>query len=723
MDDMDVIGPFSSWANLKTGYGAVGDGLTDDTAALQSALNDLGQPGKPSALYLPPGTYRITSSLQLKGSKSGSYVDAWGGLSIVGEDPMQTTILWDGPSGDPMLIQDGGFNYRYSRITWDGNQKAGYGIAHWWNTSEGTMLDGSSEDVDEVFKDMGIGIMGGRMGQNYGQLNSEGQVRRVTFLRNWVAGVDVGEWNAVNWWVWDSHFVDCARGVSNTFTLLDSGSGVGAGGFHVYRNLFERSTISDVNVANTQWFSLHNNTSSGSRRFFQAEGAGANPSAVIMENNTVINPSDPVAVDVGNLGPLMMIDNVFMRPTTSTGPTVSMSDWTNGRDVLSFGNSYTALPAIQNGNRVRIYADQQVSFSGVNPTLPTLPPTPSRTQHPVFEIPNNASAETIQAIINQASASPSSIAPIIHFPPGWFRINQTLLVPSSTPIQITGDGLTTTIEWTGADGASIFKLAGPSKATVRDMHFIHHPQTAYAIEITQADQAGGRILFEGSLNGKIDAASLTQTFISAQANTGFNGLVLQDVASFVSIGANIGPVVSNNSNVLLSDTWYEGNNSTNLYQISSGNFSYLGGVIAPASSLSTEPAMLLDNFKGQLTWLGASFEIGGLASGIGIQVGTETTDTNALFLGEFFRIPGAFHRSTAVGTIGLVESKSIGSQGGVVSVLDQGVRSNSFIYRSLQQARSAIWETQPYQAPVDATDVRIYRIKSNQTAGIHISGQ
>lgn len=48
------------WINAKT-YGAVGDGVTDDTAALQSALT-AAQNAK-AGLFIPQGTYKITSTL------------------------------------------------------------------------------------------------------------------------------------------------------------------------------------------------------------------------------------------------------------------------------------------------------------------------------------------------------------------------------------------------------------------------------------------------------------------------------------------------------------------------------------------------------------------------------------------------------------------------------------------------------------------------------------
>ena len=64
----EFVGPFPSWTNVKTVYGAKGDGVTDDTAALQAALNNVGLNGHSSVLYLPAGTYKISSTLNLAGA-------------------------------------------------------------------------------------------------------------------------------------------------------------------------------------------------------------------------------------------------------------------------------------------------------------------------------------------------------------------------------------------------------------------------------------------------------------------------------------------------------------------------------------------------------------------------------------------------------------------------------------------------------------------------------
>lgn len=65
------------YRNVKDlAYGAKGDGVTDDTAAIQNAINagnsfagrttnSLGTTGQPAVVYLPAGTYVLTAPIQL----------------------------------------------------------------------------------------------------------------------------------------------------------------------------------------------------------------------------------------------------------------------------------------------------------------------------------------------------------------------------------------------------------------------------------------------------------------------------------------------------------------------------------------------------------------------------------------------------------------------------------------------------------------------------------
>jgi Pectate lyase superfamily protein len=56
--------------NVKTQYGARGDGITDDTASIQSALN--AYPNGKRIIYLPNGTYLVSSTITWPAGKSGT---------------------------------------------------------------------------------------------------------------------------------------------------------------------------------------------------------------------------------------------------------------------------------------------------------------------------------------------------------------------------------------------------------------------------------------------------------------------------------------------------------------------------------------------------------------------------------------------------------------------------------------------------------------------------
>ena len=728
----ETIGPFASWSNAKRDYGAIGDGVADDTGTIQSALNDLGRVGKAQVLYIPPGTYKITSTLNLTGSAiSGSNAFGWGGVGIIGDHPATTIIKWAGPSGGAMLVQNGGLGTRYSRLTWDGSGTAGYGVAQWWNTSAGGLYGGSTEHQDEVFQDVNIGIMAGRMGAQYGQLDSEGQVRRVSFIRNRYAGLDTGSWNALDWWVWDSHFVDCARGVANTFSVNDAGVTTGAGAVYVYRSFFERSTVADMQIANTGWFSMHNNVSIGSRRFFEAAPMGSNAAVSILQNNRVVQSTDPVPVSLGNLGPLFLIDNQ-VQSTTST---YNLTDWVAGRDVLSLGNHVTAGPPSPSGSdRLLSIDDVNVSASSISTQPMALPPTPAWTTHQIFEVPTGATADQIQAIIDQ-SAQSSDPQPIVHFGHSTWTLNKSLNIPKNRAIQLVGDGYGSILSWFNSTAAGpMVGIAAPAKVTVRDMQWLGVGSggvgATTAINISGADQPGGRIQIVGSTPGPIKAQHLEMTQLSLQANPGINSISLDDVIHAVAMGTGgIGPVqLTNNSNFLMADTWYEGSD-TALFRMDSATFTYLGGHLArgnpPGATNLADPSILLDQFSGQASWIGMQLDLSAIPSGIEIQIDSENAQTQVYFMGVTSDKPNYFDwggNNTGLGTIGFILNRTL--QGtAAVQADNQGSTSAGDIRETWNHARSLNWDSAPYQVPMGSTDVRVYHMKMDQTTGLVIQGQ
>ena len=111
----------------KPRYGARGDGKTDDTAAIQKAMNDV--MGTHKVVYFPNGTYLVSDTLKWanKNSKGG---DAYGFNWLQGQSTAKTVIrLEDGAFADPMKPR---------AIMWCG----GFGSADWFhNYVQGLTFD------------------------------------------------------------------------------------------------------------------------------------------------------------------------------------------------------------------------------------------------------------------------------------------------------------------------------------------------------------------------------------------------------------------------------------------------------------------------------------------------------------------------------------------------------------------------------------------------------
>ena len=61
-------------------FGAIGDGLADDTAALQAAIDQVESATRYGVVLIPSGTYRLTATLHV-----------WKGIRLIGYGPTQTT--------------------------------------------------------------------------------------------------------------------------------------------------------------------------------------------------------------------------------------------------------------------------------------------------------------------------------------------------------------------------------------------------------------------------------------------------------------------------------------------------------------------------------------------------------------------------------------------------------------------------------------------------------
>jgi sulfur relay (sulfurtransferase) complex TusBCD TusD component (DsrE family) len=95
-------------------YSAAGNGTTDDTAALQAALTAAGAGGTKSTVFIPRGTYKVTSTLTsteaviLEGEGPASVIMAHGNFGDIlsFNKPALAANPWIAPGEDPSLPTD-----------------------------------------------------------------------------------------------------------------------------------------------------------------------------------------------------------------------------------------------------------------------------------------------------------------------------------------------------------------------------------------------------------------------------------------------------------------------------------------------------------------------------------------------------------------------------------------------------------------------------------------
>lgn len=704
----EFVGPFASWANLKRDYGAKGDGQADDTTALQKALDDLKLDNKPKVLYLPAGTYRITQGLQM----ISHY-----GVGVIGEDPDTTIIKWDGAPGGTMLLCNGVRYSRFGRIGWDGAGKASAAVAHQWD-GHTPNANSHNEHADEVFKDVGYGIRAGL--PHF--MDAECAVLRCRFFRCSSAGVSIESFNALDWWIWNSLFEDCRVGVTND---------PGAGHFHVYRSLFRRSTEADIKISNTSYFGIRDNTSIGSRAFFIAGWIGA-AAQVTLLNNTIVDPTGPTVIQIGNVGPCLLLGNdirgvkakakgehiVYVNRAETTlavdnhfdmADAIDVANPTPGKKVLEIGDRVTTAAYGHWGMDERLKAAESL-----------WPGTPPNLHRKVFEIAPGADGAAIQAAINEASRLKQQRA-IVHLPAGTFSTTQTLVIPSDSDVQLVGDGFATQLKWTGTGTGPVLLLKGPSQATMRDMEIVAGA-ASIGISVENCNQLNSSIFMEqGEVSGAkrvgLLADNLDRTDVSLHDfyHSGCGEVGVRVVGGNVSIlgGASSSNAlcydITNNANLLVEDTWYEGAppRFLNLTAANSGTLTINGATTAtgrPGPNMAaTDPnfaAIAVNGFHGNLSLLGVII-------GTQMVISGTSKDANVLVVGhgtdDYF-----FNRSTGAHAL-LYGSTRYTAGGGGVPIPNQGKVDPPFIRQMLMPLLRPRPHFMMGSLP-GTTDVRFYRV-------------
>ncbi|HSY75945.1 MAG TPA: glycosyl hydrolase family 28-related protein, partial [Bacteroidia bacterium] len=298
----EFSGPFKSWKNVKTDFGAKGDGVTDDAPAINKALQALRNSAVDSflVLYFPAGTYIIKDSLNNTG---GNYQ----GMNMVGEDPATTIISWQGAASVSAMFNLQGWYLRVSRLTFEGNNNVVRGIFK--NGGFSTHCEFS----DIVFKDFKTGIGIDLSGTSQGE--AENAIIRCSFI-NCSTGIASCNWNSLDQWVWYCYFQDCNMAINQCI-----------GYFQIYDNVFIRSKTCDINSSPYKNV-ISGNTSINSKCFY-------NGYETFLRGNHIYSNVDSFYTTAGSS--TVMFDNV-MRCTNDSLATVRV-----GNPDMFIGNTISQI--------------------------------------------------------------------------------------------------------------------------------------------------------------------------------------------------------------------------------------------------------------------------------------------------------------------------------------------------------------------------------------------
>jgi hypothetical protein len=722
-DGDEFVGPFASWANVKSVYGAVGDGLADDTNAFQAALNVLGVSPGSAVLYVPSGTYRITRTLSIA---TRMYI------AIIGEDPTTTTLKWGGATGGIILNINGVVDSRFNRLTFDGNRSASIGVDQSWD-GHSTIFDTHNEYSDDIFKDVGIGLRGGHLGVGA----ADSVVLRCQFFRNTVAGVSVENWNALNWFIRDSYFENNYVGVTNT---------LGAGNFHVYNSLFQRSVRADMEITNSEYFSVRHNVSIGSGYFFLANPLGSAPNPLTFQGNIVLDPTVQ-AIKIGNAGPVMLLDNILR---SNVSPVITVvegytADPVNA-NVVSIGNTFTTANPYSVAGRVWTMDDRIADPASVHPAIPARAAVPGSKGRPVLEVSAGATATDIQKVIDTAAIQKGGLRPIVHIPAGTYAVDRTLSIPPGSDLQMVGDGGASALSWSAGEG-KVLRIAADSRATLHNFRVLGG-NTAEGVYIDVKDEVGASIymdqvnsrsttahnlLVEGLKNANVSLNAFYHDFSQTSVKVVGPGSLtstIPHVGGRVDIfGAGDGVnrmtyELSSGGVLVIEDAWYEGGDPGFVTLTDSGSFTLNGGRIytadpAHGGTAAEIPPIVLNNFKGPVNILNTKIGRGG------ISLDGPGTNTQLLAMGVNgpAGTPNYLKNNSTLAQTALLDSSLGMPEGNSRSVPDQTNNIGSlpdFVRQMLGELRAA----KPLSfgllgaAP---TDVRLFRVIVEQSPiGIHI---
>lgn len=437
----------SDWIHAKRDGGALGDGVADDSAALQRALDaaaagpnntrtllEYRGPAPKKTVYLPPGTYRITRTLVASIGQGGAVIGCGKG----------TRIVWDGPAGGTMLHSDGSARQRWIGLVWDGKGVAARGIFH--NPRKGKAYETRITHRFETFQDFTGAGLSTDQGSNLAA--SELLVERCRFERC-ERGFALNDWNDYDNWLTACAFVDCRVGVFGRI-----------GNFAVRWATFESSRDADVVLPNHS-SSIRRSWSTGSKMFIRhGEPVKGAWFSLMVEDCRVDRWKHPAgALHLTAEGTAILSDCRFTNPP-SDHPPVALASPTESQSLLvSACESPGARALVQSGERghvLQVPAGRRQGNLG-DPSILQLPAVMAMGGK-VFDARRDFGAkgdgladdvEPIQRALDAARKEGQGA--IAYLPAGAYLVSKPLQI-SGGPFTVAGSGVLTLLMGTAPSG-------------------------------------------------------------------------------------------------------------------------------------------------------------------------------------------------------------------------------------------------------------------------------
>ena len=458
----------SDWIDVKTDVtpAAKGDGIADDTAAIQAAFKMVDWNSKIKTIYLPAGTYRITKTLELGGEQCKSGIV---GGTIIGNG-RSTRIAWDGEPGGVMLKSLGYTHSSYVGFVLDGRGKAATGLLHAGNMYETDMLYRHVAFLNFTGEAVSIGR------KHAGNLETAEVFFDNCLFDHCAAGIVIDEYNDYDNLFAGCEFRDCGQGIVSNY-----------GGCYIRDCHFERSTVRDILLNSGPSSGVRRCTSLDSKTFLEYNGP---VEGISIQDCRIDGWSDRRGAILLRGAPVVMFDCVIGNPSSALLPEelrerfpiwpVKIIGKETQRLIIS-NNIITVKGKQEPLSRKNVLGESALGFecgrvyeipagerkgslkSAKQSFLKTSVPVPSK----IFDAKRDFGAkgdgqaddsEAIQKAIDAAKARGNDS--MAYLPGGTYRITKTLELTGSN-YRLGGAGECSNISWGGAKGGTTVHVSDP----------------------------------------------------------------------------------------------------------------------------------------------------------------------------------------------------------------------------------------------------------------------